>query len=385
MTAEEWEIAKEILDTAAGLPEPEREACVLRATEAWPGVRQAVLEILPHYVSDPTDRTLKLGHVLAPGQLVARRFRVIRLIEAGGMGEVYEAQDEWLRLRLALKTLRHGQAAEGDTLERFKRELLIARGVTHENLCKVYDFAEHRETDRDGNEIVTPCFTMELLEGETLAELLRKTRPLPGEVVLDIARQVVSALKTLHDRGIVHRDLKPSNIMIVPAAEGTRRAVVMDFGLAKADQVRSDVFESAPDLEGAGAPYFMAPELIRKQRASFASDIYALGLVIDEMVTSSRAWSSKSVTGLLYEKLEESPIPPSERATDLPAHWEKTILRCIQNEPSARFSSVTEVLSSLEYPNHRVPDRQLRPVSLPVKLGLHQNEFRRCSAGGGAG
>ena len=349
MTAEEWEVTKQILDAAAGLPEAEREAWALRATEKWPSVRGAVLELLPHYRHDPSDACPCAPHVVAPGQLVAGRFHVVRLIAEGGMGEVYEAHDKWLRLRLALKTLRHGQAADGDTLERFKRELLIARGVAHENLCRVYDFVEHRAPGPDGQEVLTPCFTMELLEGETLSDLLSRERPLPLDAVLNIVRQVVSALKLLHERGIIHRDLKPSNIMIVPRTGGPVRAVVTDFGLAKPDAPH-ELFESAPDFEGAGAPYFMAPELIRKQRPGVASDIYALGLLIDEMVTTSRAYSSRSMTALFFDKLHETPVPPSARSPELPPHWERTILRCIEQEPSARFASAAEVAAALENP-----------------------------------
>jgi serine/threonine protein kinase/TolB-like protein len=362
MTPEEWELTKQILDVALGLPEVERVPYILKATENSPSVRASVLEILPHYTNDPSNATIRPAHVLAPGQLVARRFRVVRLIAAGGMGEVYEAYDEWLRLRLALKTLRYGQTADGDTLERFKRELLLARGVAHENLCRVFDFVEHRAPGPAGDELATPCFTMELLEGETLADLLNRSRPLPLDAVLDIVRQVVSGLQILHERGITHRDLKPSNIMIVPRQKGPPRAVVMDFGLAKPETCQSEIFESAPDFEGAGAPFFMAPEVIRRQRPTFASDIYALGLVIDEMVTTSRAFQSKSMAGLFYEKLQEQPVMPSKRSTDLPLHWEQTILRCIDNEPGARFSSVSAVLQALEHPESA---DELIPVTKP--------------------
>src|SRR5262249_52164717 len=156
----------------------------------------------------------------------------------------------------------------GDTLERFKRELLIARGVSHENVCHVFDFVAHKKPGPLGIEIVTPCFTMELLEGETLGERLSRGRPLPVPDALKIIQQVVRGLQALHDRNIIHRDLKPSNIMVTSDDKEHPRVVVMDFGLSKPDTLQTEIFESSPDLELAGAPYFMAPELVRRDRPS---------------------------------------------------------------------------------------------------------------------
>ena len=368
MNPDEWLLAKQILDTASSLPEGERDDYTRRESEGFPSVYDTCMQMLPFYRNDPTGPVVRYGHVLSDGQLVAGRFRVVRLIAAGGMGEVYEAYDEWLRVRLALKTLRHGQAVDANTLERFKRELLIARGLVHGNLCRVFDFAEHTTTGPTGETAVTPCFTMELLEGETLTDLLNRTRPLPPETVLSIVGQLVSGLAVLHGQNIVHRDLKPSNIMIIPRAGSQPRVVVTDFGLSKPDVAQAGCFESAPDVEIVGAPYFMAPEILRREKASFASDIYALGLVIDEMVTLSRAFSSKAIAGLVFEKLCEKPIPPSLRAQQLPAHWERTILRCIDSDPSTRFSSVTAVLQALEQPELTQAPPLIVAASAPVIL-----------------
>lgn len=372
MSSEEWELTKQVLEQLLRLPEDARMAHLSAATQD-PKVRELILELLPHYKEESVEFKSP-ACVLSAGELIASRFRVVRLIAVGGMGEVYEAYDEWLHLKLALKTLRQGDSPDGDTLERFKRELLIARGVSHENVCHVYDFVAHRKQGLNGADELIPCFTMELLEGEALSEMLSQRRPLPLPEALEIIQQVVRGLQALHDRKIIHRDLKPSNIMVSRNGKEIRRVVVMDFGLSKPDRLQTEIFESAPDLELAGAPYFMAPELVRRERPGIPSDIYALGLVIDEMVTNSRAFSSKCTAGLVYEKLNGKPIAPSMRSTDLPHHWERTILRCLNADASQRFSSARDVWNALEQPETSEIELSPRevtiepPASPPVPL-----------------
>jgi TolB-like protein len=264
------------------------------------------------------------------------------------MGEVYEAWDERLRLRVGLKTIRREQAPNGDALQRFQREIRVAREVAHPNVCRVYDLLEHKEPgDSPDSPRITACLTMEWLDGETLQERLRCSRPLSTADALPIVRQVAAALDALHAAQIVHRDLKPGNIMMVPAPDGSRRVVVTDFGLAKPVSGGQEWFESNLDAQ-AGAPYFMAPELLRNEKPTPASDIYAFGLLIDEMVTSSRAFNADSLGALYYQRLWEKPIPARKRCADLPQNWERAILRCLESEPSTRPKSASEVVRELE-------------------------------------
>jgi serine/threonine protein kinase len=183
------------------------------------------------------------------------------------MDEVYEAFDESLRLRLALKTLCSELTATDDDLGRFQGEILVAREVSHENLCRVLDFVEPHTADR-----IIPCLTMELIEGQSLPAHLDRTRPLSLDAALPLIRQIADGLDVLHDHGIVHRDLKPSNITLTQRRAERFRAVVMDFGLAKPEDGDCGLFESLR-LNRAGAPYFMAPELFRQGRPSVASDL----------------------------------------------------------------------------------------------------------------
>lgn len=349
MSAEEWEEIKRIFEAALNVPEEERPAFVNDLTEADTCLRQTVLELLRAHAEAETTGGLR-SHALAAavfseGQLVADRFRILRLLGRGGMGEVYEAFDEKLRQKIALKTLRPEFLGDNDARSRFEREIRVSRQLTYDGLCRVFDLFEHR--DDDGRAV--PCVTMQMLEGETLQKHLEKERPLSLEKALPLIRQIASALDFLHQRGIIHRDLKPSNIMLVPEGKESLRAIVMDFGLAKPVDGQTDLFHSQANFQ-AGAPFFMAPEVLRGEAPTIQSDIYALGLVIDEMVTSSRAFPADSIHSLYYDRLWGHPIPPAQRAPNLPEQWNRCILRCLASNPANRPEHVLDVLAGLELP-----------------------------------
>src|SRR5579872_5903121 len=194
-----------------------------------------------------------------PGRLIAGRYRIIALLGKGGMGEVYRADDLTLGQAVALKFLPDAAASDEALLERFRNEVRIARRVSHPNVCRVYDVGEV-----DGQTF----FTMEYVDGEDLASLLRRIGRLPHDKAVEIARQLCAGLAAAHERGVVHRDLKPANVMI----DGDGNVRITDFGLA--------VATSDADAAHAGTPQYMAPEQLRGARASVRSDLYALGLVL---------------------------------------------------------------------------------------------------------
>ena len=173
----------------------------------------------------------EIAAAFAPGQVLADRYRIVRFIAQGGMGEVYEAEDRELGERVALKTIRPEVAGQEGTLERFKREVQLARKVTHPNVCRLFDLGVHRIGGPDGETIEVRYLTMELLEGETLAQRIKRVGRMSTAQALPVVRQMAAALGTAHDAGIVHRDFKSSNVMLVAGREG-ERAVVTDFGLA---------------------------------------------------------------------------------------------------------------------------------------------------------
>ncbi|MBI2689204.1 MAG: protein kinase [Acidobacteria bacterium] len=377
MTAEEWEEIKTLFEAAMQLPPDDREEYLRKACAERPAVYQTVLDLLENHVSSATIAGAKgeIGQLLRPGELVGDRFRVVRFIAAGGMGEVYEAFDESLRTKLAMKVLRVALLAEPGARERFQRELLTARQVSHQNLCKVYDLVEHRRQSAGAGPEVLPCLSMELLDGESLADYLQKHRPLTCQQALPWIGQIAAALDVLHAQGMVHRDLKPSNVMLARRKGGELSAVVMDFGLAKAIDHDPEMFESRVAWN-AGSPYFMAPELLRHGRATVASDIYAFGLLIDEMVTETRAFPARSLPELYYSKLWDQPLPPAGRAKDLPPSWATAIETCLRTDPAERHLSAGGVVRAIETPAAKTPRpglvrrRVLRGAALLAPLAV---------------
>src|ERR1700681_2576824 len=210
------------------------------------------------------------------GELLAGRYRLVRFIARGGMGEVYEAEDLELKERGALKTVRWDVARDNLSVERFRREIQLARKGTHPNVCRIFDVSYHRE---EGAPEGTIFLTMELLLGETLSQRLRRAGPmLPGEALL-IASQIAEALNAAHRVGVVHRDLKPGNVVLVESRGGSSagtRAVVTDFGLARLDSGADPAAGLAITLTGAGVvgtPAYLAPEQVEGGEITAAADI----------------------------------------------------------------------------------------------------------------
>jgi TolB-like protein/tetratricopeptide (TPR) repeat protein len=325
----------------------DRRASYIASACTDPQDRMEVEDLLRHHaVPDRFLESFRIRaapNVFSPDELVAKRFCIKRLIGAGAMGEVYEAFDKGLGVSVALKTLRPELTSDPDASNRFRREILVARKASHENLCKIYDLV----SESDG--AIVPCLSMELIEGESLQTYLQTHRPLSPEQALPIVKQIAGAIDALHSHGIVHRDLKPSNIMLTTRA-GILRAVVTDFGLAKpATQTETGFFESNLEFQP-GAPYFMAPELFDNEPPTHKSDIYALGLIIDEMVTETRAFPGESLYSLYRLKLFGDPESPLKRSKQLPAPWETIILKCLEKTPENRYSRVLDVVADLELP-----------------------------------
>jgi serine/threonine protein kinase/tetratricopeptide (TPR) repeat protein len=371
MASGDWTRIRRIFHDALDRPSAERDVFIRAECADDPSVLESVLELLAEHSDSPSQSVSRLPRAYGPsvfkeGEIVAGRFHILRFIARGGMGEVYEAED--LRLakrRYALKTLRAELSVTEDALNRFRREILIAKDLAHDNLCRVHDLVEFETPDPadPAKRRVVPCLSMELVRGENLADYLRRNRPIAPEQALPIARQVAAGLGALHERGVVHRDLKPSNIMLTPRRSGGDRVVLMDFGLAKMDS-DAELYESRFQLH-AGAPYFMAPELFEGGRPGIASDLYAFGLVLDEMVTRKRVLAAASVQALVFAKLHESPTAPSERADALPEAWNAAILRCLHPDPQSRFSSASEVIDALQAADPVAVAPQ-RPVLLPT-------------------
>jgi serine/threonine-protein kinase len=261
-----------------------------------------------------------------PGRLVASRYRIIALLGKGGMGEVYRADDLTLGQAVAMKFLPDEAARDEGLLERFRNEVRMARRVSHPNVCRVYDVGEV-----EGQTF----FTMEYIDGEDLASLLRRIGRLPPDKALEIARELCAGLAAAHTKGVLHRDLKPANIML----DGRGQVVITDFGLAGiADDIRG------PEVRS-GTPAYMSPEQLTGKEVTMRSDIYALGLVLYEVFTGKRAFADAPT--LVRARGEHTPSRPSSVVKDLDPIVEKVILRCLEAEPSSRPPSALAVAAAL--------------------------------------
>src|SRR5215468_1129318 len=257
-----------------------------------------------------------------PGDLVAERYKILRVIGEGGMGEVYEAEDLLLKERVALKTLRDHVANDDTIIHRFKREIQLARKVTHPNVCRLFDVGIDKRGNREA-----AFLTMELLEGETLSARIRREGRMTTDEALPIAEQIAAGLAAAHAAGIIHRDLKCANVILVEAPAGLR-AVVTDFGLARvaaegSDQVTGDAV--------VGSPAYMAPEQVEGgRRLTAACDIYAFGVVLYEMVTGKLPFIGETPLATAVMRLREPPTPPRAVVPDLDPHWDEGILACLE-------------------------------------------------------
>jgi len=266
---------------------------------------------------------------VTPGTVLAARYRIIGLLGRGGMGEVYRADDLKLGQPVALKFLPAALSSDAVRRERFFAEVRITRQLSHPNICRVYDIA-----DANGQHFLS----MEFIDGEDLASLLKRIGYLPNEKALDIARQLLAGLAAAHERGVLHRDLKPSNIMI----DGHGRVRITDFGLAIATSE-----EDQPAGDTSGTPAYMAPEQLAGKGATVRSDIYALGLVLYEILSGKRAFTSLTIAALRQEKEQSTPTAPSELRAGINPIVERLVMRCLERDPRSRPASVAQLAAAL--------------------------------------
>jgi tetratricopeptide (TPR) repeat protein len=287
----------------------------------------------------------------APGQIVAERYEIVRFIARGGMGEVYEARDRKLQGTLALKTIRADVAGRAKALERFLREVHIARRVTHPNVCRIFDVDEHHWPAPEGSgETPLPVtfLTMELLGGETLADRLERGRP-GREEIQDTVAQLAAGLDAAHALGIVHRDFKSANVMLVPRSgpRGGTRVVITDFGLARGVEGDNPLASISETGVVVGTAAYMAPEQVEGKELTAAADLYALGVVLFEMVTGQRPFTGGSAMSVAVKRLQSAPPSPRLHVADLEPAWESAILRCLERDPADRFASAADLVRAL--------------------------------------
>ena len=259
--------------------------------------------------------------------MLAGRYRIVGLVGRGGMGEVYRAEDLKLGQTVALKFLPK-KIAHPDRLARFHQEVRLARQVSHPNVCRVHDIAE-----AGGQHFLS----MEYIDGEDLASLLRRIGRLPADKALELAHQLCAGLAAAHERRVLHRDLKPANVLI----DGRGRAHLADFGLADLTGERRGAHEIA------GTPGYMAPEQQAGREATTRTDVYALGLVLYEMFTGKPALTVERALPGRRAQTGEPHVHPSTHIPELDPAIERVIMRCLEHDPARRPSSAIAVAAAL--------------------------------------
>jgi serine/threonine-protein kinase len=287
-----------------------------------------------HPAHTPTPRIASDGARFLPGQVLADRYRMVGLLGKGGMGEVYRADDMKLGQPVALKFLPREVEADADRLERFLTEVRLSLRVTHPNVCRVFDIGQVPAAA--GQQEGRHFLSMEYVDGEDLASLLRRIGRLPEDKAVEIARQLCAGLSAAHDEGVLHRDLKPANVML----DGRGRAKITDFGLAGATAgIRGHEAR-------AGTPQYMAPEQFDGRELTVQTDLYSLGLVLYELFTGKRAFEGGDLVELASMR-SSAPTSPSAHLTTISPIVERAILRCLDPDPALRPRSAAALAAAL--------------------------------------
>ena len=259
-----------------------------------------------------------------PGSVLAGRYRMLGPLGRGGMGEVYRADDLQLDQAVALKFLPQGRSQSPDWVRRYQNEVRLARRVTHPNVVRVYDISE-----AEGEVFIS----MEYVDGEDLATLLRRVGRLTADKAMQIVRELCAGLGAAHDRGVLHRDLKPANIMI----DGRGQVRIADFGIA--------ALASAEEPSRlAGTPAFMAPELFTGGKPSIRGDLYSLGIVLYEAMTGTEPFPGGVGD---FPAPTAAPARPAALAPEIDARFEQVILQCLERDPARRPDSAYAVAAAL--------------------------------------
>ncbi len=303
-------------------------------------------------VTQPTSTSAAQGEQLV-GTLLADRYEIISLLGQGGMGAVYKAHDTELERLVAIKLIRPDLASNPEILRRFKQELILAREVTHRNVIRIFDLGQAK-----GFKFIT----MEFVEGRDLRAVLRERGKLPPEEAVRIISQVCRALESAHAAGVVHRDLKPQNIML----DAKDRVYVMDFGIAHSLET--------PGMTQTGAlmgtPEYMSPEQAKGIKVDARSDLFALGIILYELLTGVSPYKADNALAMLLKRTQERPQPPAELDPTIPKPISDVVMKCLEIDRDQRYSNAREILEDLglEMPTSVRTVAPTLPPSLPAAL-----------------
>jgi len=278
------------------------------------------------------------------GTVLAERYRVERLVSRGGMGAVFEATQLGLDRPVAVKVLLPSLSRDSKMQERFRREAKSAASLRHPNIIQIYDY----DISHYG-----PYIVMEFVRGQSLHQMLRN-RPLSVEHAVNLMEQICSAVASAHAAGIIHRDLKPDNILIEEQTNGTELVKVLDFGIAKMREAQAEESDTnvsnLPNLTGAniiGSPAYMSPEQSLGLELDQRSDVYALGIVLYEMLAGRTPFGKASAGAMLVHQVNTHPRPISELRGEIPSAIESVVMKALAKDREFRFNSATEFAQQL--------------------------------------
>src|SRR4051794_24427501 len=271
------------------------------------------------------------GHLAEIGTVLGGRYRLVELLGQGGMARIYRGHDNQLDRDVAVKILRPEYGRDPDFGSRFRHEAQAAASLNHPNIVGVYDY---------GQDEAGPFIVMELVDGEDLASIIKRSGALPPRQAARITAETARALHAAHQRGIVHRDVKPGNIMI----NRDGQVKVTDFGIARA------MAEAQMTLPGTtlGSVHYFSPEQARGDQATASSDIYSLGIVLYELLTGHRPWEADSAAAVAMARLAGPPPDPSTIRSGIPSDLVAIDRKALATEPADRWSSASSFAAALE-------------------------------------
>ena len=272
--------------------------------------------------------------MLQPGDRIADRYEIVKLIGEGGMGFVFEAKHVALGKRVALKLLNKDFSQNQEALERFQQEAKIAGSIGHLNICEVMDFGLTGEG--------LPYLVMDFLEGESLAEILKREKKIPEDIALGILSQILSALEEVHGKGIMHRDLKPENVFVTNVKGHGLVVKLLDFGISKVMKAGPESMRLTKTGSMVGTPYYMSPEQVRGNKdIDLRTDIYACGVMLYEMVTGKVPYGGSSYNEVIIGIIEKDYPDPRRITPDLPEQVVDLIRSSMQKNPTKRTPTVS--------------------------------------------
>ncbi len=293
------------------------------------------------------------------GKVLAGKYRIDGFLKKGGMGAVYRGTHLMLGKSVAIKVIKPELVTSDDTVQRFQREARAASHLSHPNIVTIHDL--------DQAEGGTLYIAMELLDGKSLKQVVMEQGALEPDRAIRIAKAIAGALALAHRNNVIHRDLKPQNIMMTRDSNGGEKPILLDFGIAKTFESDQPAITSTGMV--LGTPQYMAPEQAAGKPVDGRSDLYALGIILYEMLVGQVPFDDPSIPAVLVKHLNELPKPPSTLRSGIPPSLEQIVLRCLDKVPEKRFASAEELLAALSAVEETVVAPKSNPtVGIPALI-----------------